>query len=101
MHYLKRVSTNQILKIDFAHFSSLIRVLCNRDYFKAFVGYDSMKAWRRLVFFSYENGVRNQNELPNNTCRKVGQNVDETHLLRYRNIICVLNMKLINIYIEI
>ena len=55
-----------------------------------------MKAWRSLVFFSHENAFRNQNELPNNTCSKVGQNVDETHSLRYRNVIWVLNMMLIN-----
>ena len=90
-----KVTTTQILKIDFTHFSSSIRFLCNKDYFKTFVGYDSSKTWRRLVFFSHENAFRNQNELPNNTCRKVGQNVDETHLLRYRNVIWVLSMMLI------
>ena len=58
-----------------------------------------MKAWRSLVFFSHENAFRNQNELPNNTCSKVGQNVDETHSLRYHNVIWVLNMMLIKTFL--
>ena len=91
----KKVSANHISTFDFTHFSSLIRFLCNKDHFKTFVCHNSMKAWRSLVFFSHENAFRNQNELPNNTCRKVGHYVDETHLLRYRNVIWVLSMMLI------
>ena len=37
----------------------------------------------------------NINELPKKKYNKIGQNIDETHLLKYRNVILVLNMVLI------
>ena len=37
----------------------------------------------------------NQNELPKKNYNKIGQNIDETHLLKYCNVIWVLNMVLI------
>ena len=43
----------------------------------------------------------NQNELPKRNYNEIGQNIDETHLLRYRNVIWALNMVLIIAFLNL